>query len=146
MKNIEVDASCGLDSIRHNGIVKKIDDAFFYVSIVSQSACASCHAKGACNVTDLNEEIVEIPRKSSMDQKVGDRVQVVMKKSLGTRAVLLGYIYPFLLVLVTLIIVSSITGNEGVAGLFSLGILLPYYLVLYWKRNRLKRTFTFSLQ
>ena len=146
MKNFEVDGDCTMDAIRHSGIVKKVDDRFTYVSIVSQSACASCHAKGACNITDLQEEVVEVPRTGDEAHKPGDRVEVVMHKSLGTRAVMLGYVIPFLLVIGTMITVLSITGKEGLAGLLSLGILVPYYLMLYLRRSRLKRTFTFSLR
>ena len=146
MKNIEVDGNCGLDDIRHSGIVKRIDDDFVYVSIVSQSACASCHAKGACNITDLNEEVVEVPRRDSSHHEVGDRVEVAMRKSQGTRAVMLGYLVPFLLVIVTLILALVLLGNEGLAGMLALAVLIPYYLLLYLRRNRLKRTFTFSIQ
>ena len=146
MKNIEVDGNCGLDAIRHSGIVKRIDDDFVYVSIVSQSACASCHARGACNITDLNEEVVEVPRGSASGCQVGDRVEVAMRKSLGTRAVMLGYIVPFLLVIATMIVILAVTGREGLAGLLALGVLIPYYLLLYLRRNHLKRTFTFSIQ
>jgi sigma-E factor negative regulatory protein RseC len=146
MKIIEVDGDCGLDTIRHSGVVKKVDEQFTYVSIISQSACASCHAKGACNITDLQEEVVEIPRRDQDEHQVGDRVEVVMRKSLGTRAVMLGYGIPFLLVIGTMITVLAISGSEGLSGLLSLGILIPYYLLLYLRRGRLKRTFTFSLQ
>ena len=146
MKDIEVGGDCGLDAIRHSGIVKQIDDDFVYVSIVSQSACASCHAKGACNITDLNEEVVEVPRGNADVYRVGDRVEVAMRKSLGTRAVMLGYVVPFLLVIATMIIVLAFVGNEGLAGLLALGALIPYYLLLYLRRKHLKRTFTFSIQ
>jgi sigma-E factor negative regulatory protein RseC len=146
MKNLEVDAGCSLDTIRHNGIVKKIDSEFIYVSIVSQSACASCHAKGACNVTDLNEEIVEVPRSGDESHEIGESVQVAMRKSLGTRAVMLGYLIPFLLMVLTLITALGITGKEALAGLLALGILVPYYLLLNQLKKKLKKTFTFTIQ
>jgi sigma-E factor negative regulatory protein RseC len=50
------------------------------------------------------------------------------------------------LVIGTMITVLAISGSEGLSGLLSLGILIPYYLLLYLRRGRLKRTFTFSLQ
>lgn len=146
MKKMEVDANCGLDDIRHSGIIKKIDKEIYYVSIVAQSACDSCHAKGTCNVSSLVEEVIEVPGAGQGIHQVGDRVQVYMKKSLGTRAVMLGYLIPFVLVLVTLIIVLIVTDNEGLAGLLSLGVLVPYYLLLQLIRKRLKKTFTFSIR
>ena len=146
MKNIEHEAGCSADTIRHSGIVKKVDNDFYYVSIVAQSACASCHVKGACNVTDMNEEVVEVPRHQNMNYNVGDNVQVAMKKSLGTRAVMLGYLIPFGLVLVTLLVTLGFVDDQGLAGLAALGILIPYYLILYRIKDRLKRTFVFSIQ
>jgi len=146
MKNMEVDDSCDLDSIRHSGIIKKIDNNFLYVSIIAQSACAACHAEGVCNVSDLNEEVVEVSRTGNKTHQVGDKVNVAMQKSLGTRAVMLGYFVPFMLVLFTLIISLSLLDSQGLAGLLALGILIPYYLVLYMNKDRLKKTFVFRIQ
>lgn len=146
MKNMEVDPGCELDAIKHDGIVTKIDAATTYVTIVTHSACNACTVKGACNVSEMNEEVVEVPRKGEPAHQVGDRVQLVMKKTLGTRAVLLGYFFPFLVLLFTLIIMLSVTSNEGLAGLVSLAVLIPYYMILYLLRDRLKKTFTFNIQ
>ncbi len=146
MKSLETQQDCTLDDIRHEGLIKKIDNSQVYVSIIAQSACASCHAKGVCNVSEISEEVVEVPRDPGVEYKVGERVHVSMHKSLGSRAVFLGYMLPFLILLATLIITISITGREGLSGLVSLGILIPYYLLLYSFRDRLKKTFTFRIE
>ena len=146
MKTIEMDPGCEVDSIRHSGIVKQIDEQYIYVSIIAQSACVSCHAKGVCNVNEIQEEVVEVPRLSSYRHEVGDKVEVQMKKSLGTRAVMLGYVIPFLLVLASMITLIVLTGDEGIAGLVSLLVLVPYYYVLYLLKNRLKHTFSFTIR
>ena len=146
MKNLEVDSSCSIDAIKHSGIIKKIDNNFYYVSIVAQSACAACSVKGACNISDINEEIVEVPKVNQTTHTVGDKVNVVMQKSLGTRAVMLGYFLPFLLVLLTLIVTLNIFKSQGLAGLISLGVLVPYYMLLYFNKDRLKKTFTFKIE
>jgi len=69
-----------------------------------------------------------------------------MQKSLGTRAVMLGYFLPFLLVLLTLIVTLNIFKSQGLAGLISLGVLVPYYMLLYFNKDRLKKTFTFKIE
>ncbi|MCB2220909.1 MAG: SoxR reducing system RseC family protein [Bacteroidetes bacterium] len=145
MKKLETQRDCSLDDISHSGLIQKIDDQQIYVSIVSQSACAACHAKGVCNVSELSEEIVEVPKEAGIHYEVGQNVKVSMQKSLGTHAVFLGYILPFLILLATLIIALAITGREGLSGLLALAILIPYYLFLYTMRDRLKRTFTFRI-
>ena len=145
MKQIETGKECTPDDIKHDGIITKIDDRYVYVSIVTQSACSSCHAKGACNITELKNEIIEVVKEPGKEYKPGDRVQVYMEKSLGTKAVFLGYLFPFLLVLATLIIMLTLTSNQGLAGLTALGILIPYYLILYAKRTAMKKTFVFKI-
>ena len=137
---------CEVDSITHNGIIKDIDDSYYYVSIIAQSACVSCQVKGACNVSDMQEEIIEVPISGDRVYEVEDRIEVLMEKSMGKRAVFLGYILPFLILLATLIISLNIFDDEGIAGLLAFGILFPYYAILYLMRNKLRETFVFKLR
>ncbi|MEZ5083369.1 MAG: SoxR reducing system RseC family protein [Bacteroidales bacterium] len=145
MNNIETQKDCSIDDIKHDGIVTRSDDRFVYVSIVAQSACSACSVKGACNVSDLKNEIIEVEKQQGIEYNQGERVQLFMEKSLGTKAVFFGYLLPFILVLISLIIAFSITSNQGLAGLVSLGILIPYYLILYAKRNYMKKAFVFRI-
>lgn len=142
----ETDSSCATDTIRHKGVIHNVDEHYNYVSIVQQSACASCQVKGACNVSELNNEIIKIPKSSNEEYKIGQQVNVKMEKSLGTKAVMLGYFLPFLLVLISLIVLINVMSSEGLAGLFSIGLLIPYYFILYMVRNRLNKTFVFEIE
>ena len=137
---------CASDSIKHNGIIRTMDSDKYYVSIVAQSACVSCSVKGACNVTEIKEETVEVVKGKNDRYKIGDRVEILMEKSLGTKAVFLGYILPFILLFLTLIVGLSIFDEEGIAGLLALGILIPYYFALYYLRGRLNNTFVFRIR
>ena len=76
----------------------------------------------------------------------GQEVTVIFQESLGFRALIYGYIIPFLLVLSILITTFNVTGNEVIAGLSALGALIPYYLVLYFFRGFLKNVFKFELE
>ncbi|MBG0780725.1 MAG: SoxR reducing system RseC family protein [Bacteroidales bacterium] len=133
------------DSVTHPGIVMQISGHVAEVMILAKSACTSCQVKGACNMSEMEEKrvFVELPPEHSF--KSGQQVNVMMKQSLGNFAVFLGYILPFLVLLLTLIISISVGLGEGVAGLLALGILVPYYFVLYRLRNRLGRKFSFQL-
>ena len=133
------------DNIQHPGRVEEIAKDKIKVTILSQSACVSCHAKGMCNVSEMEEKIVEIKNPAGTEYTVGEEVTVYMKKSLGTKAVLYGYFYPFLVVLISLIVVISITENEGLSALIALGLLVPYYFVIHKLKDRLSDTFEFSL-
>ena len=133
------------ENISHPGIVEQVSEDTVKVRIVAMSACASCHAKGMWNVADMEEKIVEVRNIPRRDYQKNDHVTVSMKQSLGSRAVMLGYIFPFLLMIATLILVLFLAGDEGLAGLSAILILIPYYWLLYIYRNKLKSTFSFSI-
>lgn len=133
--------------ISHVGAVEEIrSDGSIAVRIVSAPGCVSCSANGICNASEIEEKIVEVANPKDHNYAVGDSVLVSLKQSAGLRAVLLGYIYPFLVMLITLIIMLTITDNQGVAGLSALGMLAPYYLILYLTKKRQKESFQFEIK
>jgi len=107
------------------------------------SACTGCHAKSACSMSDMKEKEIDIIDYSG-NFKLGEEVKVVYQESLGWLALLLAYVLPFVLVLITLFIATSLT-DELTSGLLSLGVLLPYYSLLYFFKDRLKKTFSFTI-
>lgn len=131
-------------SISHKGIVESIIADIVTVTITSVSACSSCQAKSACNSSEMQEKKIEA-RKGNKQLKIGDWVTVTTKESMGVKAVFLGYILPFIIVLISLIICNALTINESVSGLVSLAVLIPYYTVLYLLRNIIKKTFIFEI-
>ncbi len=131
--------------IRHKAFVKKVTDKSLIATIVNQSACSACHAKGACTVADFQEKEIEITV-FSKQYKPGDEITVVFQESKGFIALFYGYILPFILVLFTLIIATSISNNELISGLLSLSILIPYFITLYFSRHLLKKVFKFEVE
>lgn len=133
------------DLITHSGIITRRVTGTIYVSIVAESACAACHAKGVCGMSEMQEKVVEINDAEHTKLAVGTPVTVAMKRTTGLKAVLFGYFLPFVLLLTTLFVAMGYYGNEGKAGLLALAILLPYYLVLYMLRDKMKKRFEFTI-
>ncbi len=131
-------------SIEHKGRIDSIDGNKINVSILALSGCASCHAKGVCNAADMQEKSVEVFDYTNQYNE-GEEVNVTLKQSLGFRALFLGYVLPFLLVLAILIILTVITNDEAIAGLSALSVLIPYYLILFLVKDKIKKQFTFSI-
>ncbi|WP_420844395.1 SoxR reducing system RseC family protein [Maribellus sediminis] len=131
--------------MRHRGFVKAVSDDKLIVTIISQSACSSCHAQGACSVSDFQDKEIEISEFKGI-YKAGQEVTVIFRESKGFTALFWGYILPFLIVLITLIVTLEISGNELKAGLLSLGVLIPYYTTLYFLRHHLKKIFKFEVE
>ena len=132
--------------ITHPGIIKNLNSHRAEVSIIVNSGCASCEIKGSCSISDTKEKIIEVSLSPSDKYEMGQRVTVEMKQSLGSWAVLLGYFFPFLLVLIGLIIFTSIGIDEGISALLSLGILIPYYAVLYLTKDLLGKQFSYTME
>ncbi len=133
------------EQISHTGIIKKLSDKTIIVNIINESACASCHAKGACSAADMKDKEVEI-HSFEGDYTVGQHVTIVGKTVQGFKALFLGYLLPFIIVLSILIISTALNASESTSGLLALGSLIPYYFVLYLFRNRLKKTFEFEIK
>jgi len=131
--------------IDHIGIVREIENGIITVSILNVSACAGCHAKGACSMADMKEKSIEIMDHSG-DYTVGEKVKVVTRESVGWIALFLGYILPFIIVVTTLFIVSAFTQDERWIGGIGLLVLVPYYVSLALFRNKLKKSFSFTIQ
>ena len=131
--------------IEHEGIIDHIDGDIAHVKIDAVSACASCHAKGVCSAADQEEKYLDVPLNGA-DFNQGDSVFVQVAKHLGFRAVLMGYVYPFLLLMIVLIAMLAAGVPELRAGSIALLSLVPYYILLYLFRGRLSRSFTFSIK
>jgi len=137
-------ASMAEKRISHDGVVDSLEGDEVVVRITSYAACTDCHARGACNVSQEKEKFLRVQARHS-NYKSGEKVRVVLSQSLGFRALFLGYILPFLLVLTALLIVSAAGVSELIAGLVSLAVLLPYYIGLKFFRGRLEKQFSFFL-
>jgi len=134
-----------LSAITHQGIINKITESAIDVTIVSKSQCASCHAKGACTVADVQDKLVTVYTNSTKSFKEGETVKLLLKKSLGFVALTYAYLIPFILLMSTLII-SLQFYNELISGILSIIVLIPYYIVLYFLKDKLKKTFTFQIE
>lgn len=115
------------------------------VNIVNQSACSACHAKSACTVADFQDKEIEIEN-FAKQYSPGQEVTVLFKESQGFTALFFGYVFPFILVLMVLIVASEITHNELTSGLLALAILIPYYVTLYFFRHLFKKVFKFEVE
>ncbi|NLP58865.1 SoxR reducing system RseC family protein [Lutibacter sp. B1] len=129
--------------LTHAGVVSKISKNNITVSLLGDIHCEACNAKGACGVSDSDSKEIDIVS-SEESFKLNESVEVVLKKELGLKAVFWAYVFPFILLLLTLII-ASLFFKEWIAGLLSLFVLVPYYLMLYVLKDSFKKAFKISI-
>lgn len=132
------------EKVLHAGIIQNVSKNKLTVSIVSASACSACHAKGACLASDMQEKEIDIYHFSG-EYHIGQLVNVIGKSTQSYKAAFYGYLLPFIFVFVTLIVGISLTKSDGIAGISSIAILIPYYIGLYFLRNKLKSSFEFEI-
>ncbi|MFZ4582029.1 MAG: SoxR reducing system RseC family protein [Paludibacter sp.] len=131
--------------IEHTGIITHIEGSKIQVQIVQLSACSSCHAKGACSASDMDEKLIDV-ESNDFTFKIGDQVQLSGESSMGLFAVLLAFVIPFLLILLSLFILSSFTSNEALSGTIALAVLVPYFIILSLFNNKLKNKLKFTVE
>ncbi len=131
-------------SIEHEGIVKEVTGSTVRINLLNISNCAACHAKAGCGVSSSDAKTIDVVATDS-DFVKGQQVRVSLEPGTGFKALLLGYLLPFFVLLIALIISWTITGNEALSAGIALGSLVPYYLVLAIFRDQLKTTFSFRI-
>lgn len=133
------------EKFEHTGVIKRISSGIIYVQIVQESACAACHANGACSAADVADKEIEVTNTGLVDYKVGQKVALIGAYSFGLTAVMYAFLLPLLCMIITLFVSMNYV-SELRSGLMTLGILLPYYTVLFLFRKKLKKRFSFGIK
>ncbi len=142
-----VDFAKMVDTIKHQGIVENIIGSQVFVRIVQTTGCTACSAKGYCSSSESKEKVIEVTTSSATLFKSGDRVTIIGETSMGMMAVLWAFVIPFMLLIISLFILMSVTsGNELFSSSLSLAFLIPYYLFLWMNKEKMKKIFSFTIK
>lgn len=133
-------------NISHSGVVESVEDGCVHVRIVQTSACAACKVAGYCNASESKEKMIDVYTTDTQRYSVGQAVTVMASRQVAAHALLLGFGLPFLVLVGVLVVVLQMTGNELWAALAGLLSLAPYYLLLYFFRNRLRDKLSFWIE
>jgi positive regulator of sigma E activity len=133
------------ETITHEGMVLKAPgDGTAEVEIFVAEACAGCHAKSVCSPGKSDTRIITV--KSDAVLNPGDRVTLVLQQSQGFRALALGYVIPFI-VLIAAFVLSTIAGAGELASAFlSFAAIGIYYFIIWLLRKRIDEKFEFKIK
>lgn len=134
------------NTIKHQGIVENIIGSHLSVRIIQTSACAACSVKGHCSSADSKEKVIDITDPSAGSFQIGEQVMVIGETSMGMMAVVLAFVLPFAVLILSLFIFMTVLNDELYAALLSLALLIPYYYVLWLNKTRLKQKFSFTIK
>lgn len=134
------------NKIKHAGVVDGVEGECVRVRILQSSACSACKVAAHCNASETKEKIIDVMDADASHYQKDDQVMVVADTAVGFRASLYGYLLPLILMVVTLVGVLAATHSEGLAAVSALGILIPYYVLLFLMRNKLRNRLSFTLE
>lgn len=132
--------------VSHTGRIVRITPQVTTVAIEQHGACGSCHAAGLCGMADVTEKAVELPTDPYASYGVGDQVELVLKASMGMKAVWLAYAVPLVVLLAVILGLIAVGVGEVVAGACGIGAVGLYYFVLWLFRDSLRNEYIFTIK
>lgn len=133
-------------NITHSGVVERIEGDHITVRILQVSGCSSCKMAGHCYASESSVKQIDVYGADSSHYQVGDNVTVSADLSTGYKAVAWGFGIPLVLLVATIFAIRAWTSNDGVAALAGIAALIPYYILLYCVRDKLREKFSFTIQ
>ena len=133
------------ERVSHDGIITGINGDEVEIKILSKSACVSCNIKGACNMSEMKEKIINVPYPKNKDLSIGQNVNVSMGLGQANKAVIFAYVIPTIILFSMIFILNYFKIEEGINALISIGSLIPYYLILFLFKKKIKRKFEYEI-
>ncbi len=135
------------ETIEHKAIVREISGDKVILQVkVDTPACKTCKVKNSCAVAKMNNKFIEVKNDQSMELKPNEEIEIYYDEQLGLKAVFIGYILPFIVLILVLAICILEGLSEGLSGLIALGAMVLYYFSLYFFKKRLNRVFSFKIK
>lgn len=116
------------DKIKHLGIVESINGSYLKVRIVQTSACSACSIKGHCSAAESKEKLIDVYNKSGLPCQVGNQVMISGATSLGMKAVMWAFVFPFVVLLVSLLSLCIL--QEGMRPFLPSHLCVCLYLII----------------
>lgn len=149
------------NQIKHAGVIESIEGDHAVVRILQTSACAACKVAGHCNASESKEKLVDIygvkatglslsttgPASRAWETlQVGEAVTITADTAIGYRAVAWGFGIPLVILIVVIFALMVITGNDLLSALCGLAALAPYYILLYFLRDKIRERLSFRIE
>ena len=134
------------NQIAHKGRIVEITPDFTTVEIIVSSACSGCHAKGLCGMSEEQDKIIMLPTDPYAEYAVGDEVNVFTKMTMGLKAVWISYVIPLAILMILILSLSSVIGNEFLRGGVAIAGVAVYYFFIWLFRDKLSDEFVFYIE
>jgi len=129
--------------ITHRGIVKGVDKDNVLVQLLDNVHCQTCDLKASCG--SVSEENLLKVKDNTGDYKLYENVQIIMHQNTGMKAVLFGYVLPFIIMMLFLFGGIIVLKSEWQAGLVALISVACYYVILFVFQKKLSAGFNLKI-
>ena len=136
----------GKNTVDHIGVVKSVTPQYVDVEILNKSMCAACHAKGMCSMSDVSAKMIRVNNYFGETYSEGEQVRVVMRKTLGLKAVWISYVFPLIILMILLLYLPKLGVSELNVGLISVAGVAIYYGCIWLLKDKIAREFTFTIE
>ena len=134
------------NEITHSGKIIEITPDFTTVEIVVSSACASCHAKSICGMSEEEDKVIMLPTDPYATYNVGDEVMVCSKMSMGLKAAWISYVIPLAILMALILALTSFGVGELISALSAVAGVGLYYFIIWLFREKLQDEFVFYIK
>jgi sigma-E factor negative regulatory protein RseC len=132
--------------VTHRGEVVKTNHSIVTVRLTSGTECEGCAAAKICRVSENNDNIIDVNTDDATTFTPGELVVVEGSERLHRKAIRLATLYPTIAIIATMVIVFLLTGNQTLAALAALAMMLIFFIILYLCRDRLDKEFLFTIR
>lgn len=134
------------DTIKHIGTVIGIEGNTLRVKMLQGSACSSCQAAKLCQSSETKEKEVDVVAEDACQYVVGEKVLLMGSVRQGLKATVWAYMLPIVLVVAVMYACVMSGSSETTSALLALGSLVPYFVGLWFMRERFRTMFSFEVQ
>ena len=134
------------NEIAHSGKIIEITPDFTTVQITVSSACASCHAKALCGMSEEEDKVIMLPTDPYATYNVGDEVMVCTKMAMGLKAAWISYVIPLAVLMTLILVLTSLGVKEVISAVSAVGAVGLYYFIIWLIRDKLRDEFVFYIK
>lgn len=117
------------------------------VRVSDSSECEACAAASLCSISgEKGSSVLEVLVPQGVCLRKGDTVEIGGTEQLHRKAIRLATVYPTLAILAVMFGLYLLTGNQLVAALGGLGVMILCFGALWLARGRIAREFVFTVR
>ena len=134
------------ETVSHSGRIVSITPQTTTVEFISESACGACHAAGLCSISEMKKKVVEVPTSPYASFREGDEVEVVLRGTMGLKAVFISYMIPLVILLAVTLALNLAGASDLASGLSGIGAVAVYYFILWLLRDKMRKEYVFTIE